>query len=158
MVKMACDLEECSFIFVAPTERFWFPTFITCSISATDFTTNDNRSFTIAGFILTSYWSMLWLVSDIHQSESSIILKPLLGHQCRLFLLVEGVSIDLSIKDREFLLDIFLDMTNYRWYKIREWKYLNTVHLLFWKCVWKYDQMILVSRLLDFRPFWPLPW
>uniref|UniRef100_A0A3B5QYK6 Uncharacterized protein n=1 Tax=Xiphophorus maculatus TaxID=8083 RepID=A0A3B5QYK6_XIPMA len=36
----------CSFMFVEPTERFWLPTFITCSISRALLVTNDERSFT----------------------------------------------------------------------------------------------------------------
>lgn len=40
------DLEESAFISVDPTILFLFPTFITWSISFTDFTTNDDRSFT----------------------------------------------------------------------------------------------------------------
>uniref|UniRef100_A0A8D0D4J6 Uncharacterized protein n=1 Tax=Sander lucioperca TaxID=283035 RepID=A0A8D0D4J6_SANLU len=36
----------CSFMLVAPTERFWFPTFMTCSISRTLLVTNDERSLT----------------------------------------------------------------------------------------------------------------
>uniref|UniRef100_A0A3B4A8V7 Uncharacterized protein n=1 Tax=Periophthalmus magnuspinnatus TaxID=409849 RepID=A0A3B4A8V7_9GOBI len=35
MTKMACDRELCSFMLVAPTDRFWFPTFMTCSSSLT---------------------------------------------------------------------------------------------------------------------------
>ena len=46
MANIAWLLEECSFMFVAPTERFWLPTVRTCSISETDFTTYDRRSFT----------------------------------------------------------------------------------------------------------------
>ena len=44
LAKIACEREECSFILVGPTERFWFPTVRTCSISETDFTTYDRRS------------------------------------------------------------------------------------------------------------------
>uniref|UniRef100_A0A3Q3GSV3 Uncharacterized protein n=1 Tax=Labrus bergylta TaxID=56723 RepID=A0A3Q3GSV3_9LABR len=46
MTKMACERELCSFMLVAPTDRFWLPTFMTCSISLTLFVTNDERSLT----------------------------------------------------------------------------------------------------------------
>uniref|UniRef100_A0A669BUW7 Uncharacterized protein n=2 Tax=Oreochromis TaxID=8139 RepID=A0A669BUW7_ORENI len=40
----------CSFILVAPTDRFWLPTFMTCSISRTLLVTNDERSLTYTPF------------------------------------------------------------------------------------------------------------
>uniref|UniRef100_A0A4W5MZ31 Uncharacterized protein n=1 Tax=Hucho hucho TaxID=62062 RepID=A0A4W5MZ31_9TELE len=46
MTKMACDRELCSFMLVEPTERFWFPTFMTCSISRTLLVTKEERSLT----------------------------------------------------------------------------------------------------------------
>uniref|UniRef100_A0A8C6M6N3 Uncharacterized protein n=1 Tax=Nothobranchius furzeri TaxID=105023 RepID=A0A8C6M6N3_NOTFU len=64
MTKMACERELCSFMFVAPTERFWLPTFMTFSISRTHLVTNDERSFTytpMSGLSLSSRrrdWSL----------------------------------------------------------------------------------------------------
>uniref|UniRef100_A0A3B5KX04 Uncharacterized protein n=1 Tax=Xiphophorus couchianus TaxID=32473 RepID=A0A3B5KX04_9TELE len=45
----------CSFMFVEPTERFWLPTFITCSISRALLVTNDeSRRPSVARFTPTS--------------------------------------------------------------------------------------------------------
>ena len=61
-VKMECERDESAFISVAPTLRFFLPTWSTLLISDTDLTTNVVRSLTytpVSGFSFRSH-VLLW--------------------------------------------------------------------------------------------------